>query len=74
MSSKLLSRPLSILSPLRFLQLPKPILGRWNSITNPKEQWEIYVDMANYDNCCCSFGYTDKDIECDNEKIYESNI
>jgi len=19
-----------------------------------REQWEIYVDMANYDNCCCS--------------------
>lgn len=70
MSSKFLSRPLAILSPLRFLQLPKPILGRWNSIikstpyveseTKSREQWEIYVDMANYYNCCCSFGYMEK--------------
>ena len=45
-------------------------LGRWNYVIARKntnksieynggnmkqcEIWEIYVDMANYDNCCCS--------------------
>lgn len=46
-----------------------PKLGRWNSVVANKnidtttlyagdlksnEMWEMYVDMANYDNCCCS--------------------
>ena len=29
-------------------------LGRWNSHVHKKEVWEYYLDMANYDNCCCS--------------------
>ena len=29
-------------------------LGRWNSHIHKQEPWEYYLDMANYDNCCCS--------------------
>lgn len=28
-------------------------LGRWNSHITQKH-WKYYLDMANYDNCCCS--------------------
>ena len=40
-----------------------PLLGRWNSILyigitknhNRQDIWEKYLDMANMDNCCCSY-------------------
>ena len=35
--------------------IPSYELGRWNSHIKKKESWEYYLDMANYDNCCCSF-------------------
>lgn len=43
------------------------LLGRWNSV-NKKEYWERLADMANYDNCCCSFTSSDK-----NTKIKKNN-
>jgi hypothetical protein len=30
---------------------PSYELGRWNSHIKKKDDWEYYVDMANYDNC-----------------------
>lgn len=49
----------TFLSPFKPLNT-SPVLGRWNSVVRrnkekQRENWEIYVDMANYDNCCCSF-------------------
>lgn len=35
--------------------IPSYELGRWNSHIKKEKSWEYYVDMANYDNCCCSF-------------------
>ena len=41
-------------------KVPSYELGRWNSHIKKKEAWEYYVDMANYDNCCCSFNKGNK--------------
>jgi hypothetical protein len=45
------------------------LLGRWNSV-HKKEYWERLADMANYDNCCCSFTLNDKNKQDTKNKQY----
>ena len=45
-------------------------LGRWNSHINKRENWEYFLDMANYDNCCCSKDYSKVKIKKNTNKNY----